>query len=145
MLHKTLHENIVPLAIATIDSTLQQNQLYYSNECRENLYDVLYTLAISPNHLCPPPIQYANAVFSTGQLIDSDYLVRQKCTFYLRVIEKILHPQKEALVFPPDANEIADAFKNIHQNTQEDEQSDDESSSDNEVHSICTDVYFIDL
>lgn len=129
--HKTLHENIVAIAIGTVESAPQRNHLYYSTECRGKLYDALHALVVSPHHLCPPPVQYANAVFSVGQLTDPNHSVRDKCAFYLRVIEKILHPQKETLAFPLDANEVADAFKKQDQNGELVDS--DSSSSDDEV------------
>lgn len=111
VLHKVLQENIVSLAIATIEIAPMRTHLYSPSECRTNLYAVLHALVVSPHHLCPPPVQYAASVFSIGQISDPNHGVREDCATYLRSIEKILHPQKETLQFPIDANEVADAFK----------------------------------
>lgn len=111
VLQKILQENIVRLSLTTVEGALPRDHLYFDVECRVHLYAVLNALVLSPNHLCPPPIQYANAVFSVAQITESNLGLRQTCAGYLRSIEKILHPQKEALVFPLDAGDVADAFK----------------------------------
>lgn len=99
------------LAIATIEIAPTRAHLYSPSECRANLYAVLHSLVASPHHLCPPPVQYAASIFSIAQISDPNHGVREACATYLRAIEKILHPQKETLQFPADANEVADAFK----------------------------------
>lgn len=111
VLHKILHENIVRLSIATVEGSLARDHLYFDVECRVNLYAVLNALVISPNHLCPPPVQYATAVLSAAQTTEPSLKLREQCASYLRTIEKILHPQKESLLFPVDTDEVADAFK----------------------------------
>lgn len=133
VLHKILQENIVRLAIVTVEGTLAHDHLYSDLNCRTNLYAVLNALVLSPNHLCPPPVQYATAVFSVAQITEPNHQLREKCASYLHTIEKILHPQKESLVFPLVANEVADAFKTQQANGNKSlDLNQEESSSDDE-------------
>lgn len=111
-LHKILQEEIVLLAISVVEATSLKANLYDSVECRIALYGVLYALIDSPHHLCPPPLQYAATILNTAHSRDINSKVRVACGEHLRMIEKILHPQKEILNFPFDVNEIREALQN---------------------------------
>lgn len=108
---RILQENIVGISLKVVAAQPSATNLYASTECRRSLYAALQALVISPHHLCPPPVQYALRVFSVAQVRDCSALVRDQCADYLRIIEKVLHPQKESFYFPTEANEVVDAFK----------------------------------
>lgn len=109
-LHKILQEEIVLLAISVVEASSLKTNLYDSADCRIALYGSLYALIESSHHLCPPPLQYAATIFNTAQCRDVNSKVRMTCGEYTRMIEKILHPQKEVLNFPFDLNEIVSVY-----------------------------------
>lgn len=133
---KVLQENIVALSLDVINCVPKKSQLYFDHECRKGLYTALYALTQSPNHLCPPPIQYAAEVFKIAQIHDARAEIRAVCGEYLRGIEKILHPQKEIFYFPTNVNDVAEAFKKDAEDLRAKANgladSDDEQSSDEE-------------
>lgn len=108
---KILQENLVALSLNVVNAIPKKSQLYYSIECRKNLFKSLFALTQSPHHLCPPPIQYAAEIFRIAQVHDINSEIRDKCAEYLRGIEKVLHPQKETFYFPTNSIDVADAFK----------------------------------
>lgn len=108
---KILQENIVSLALATINTVPKSSNLYARSSAREALYDALYALVQCPQHLCAPPLQYALEVYRIAQTSDIDKNIRLKCGNHLRAIEKTLHPQKETFYFPTDVNEMNEAFE----------------------------------
>lgn len=134
---KILQENIVALALNVANAVPKKSFLYFNNECRKGLFDALNALAQSPHNLCPPPIQYAAEIFRIAQTHDFNAEVRDRCSEYLRGIEKILHPQKEIFFFPTNVNDVAEAFKKDAENARSNGNglidSDDEESSDDEV------------
>lgn len=129
-LHKMLQEEIVLLSIGVVEASSLKTNLYDSAECRIALYGALYALISSPHHLCPPPLQYAATIFTTAHNRDKSSKVRLVCGEYTRMIEKILHPQKEVLNFPFDLSEIRDAL----QNGAEEEDDEDEIEMDDDKH-----------
>lgn len=129
-LHKILQEEVVLLAIGVVEASSLKTNLYDSAECRIALYGTLYALINSPHHLCPPPLQYAATIFNTAYNRDKSSKVRLACSEYTRMVEKILHPQKEVLNFPFDLNEIRDAL----QNGVEEEEDEDEIEMDEDEH-----------
>lgn len=108
---KILQENIVSLSFNAVNVIPKKSNLYFNTECRKSLYEALHALIQSPNHLCPPPIQYATEVYRIAQINDINEEIRDKCSEYLRSVEKILHPQKEVFYFPTNPNDVAEAFK----------------------------------
>lgn len=135
---KIVQENIVALSLTVANAIPKKSYLYFNSECRKSLFEALYALTQSPHHLCPPPIQYAAEVFRIAQMHDFSAEVRDKCSEYLRCLEKILHPQKEVFFFPTNVSDVADAFKKDAENLRskasgELVDSDDEQSSDEEV------------
>lgn len=108
---KILQENIVSLSFNAVNVIPKKSNLYFNTECRKSLYEALHALIQSPNHLCPPPIQYAAEVYRIAQINDIIEEIRDKCSEYLRSVEKILHPQKEVFYFPTNPNDVAEAFK----------------------------------
>lgn len=138
---KILQENIVSLSLNVISAVPKKTHLYFNTECRMSLFNVLYALTQSPHHLCPPPIQYAAEVFRHAQIHDISILIRDKCSDYLRGIEKVLHPQKEIFYFPTNANDVAEAFKKDAANARAKSNglidSSNEQSSDDEVNEFC--------
>lgn len=132
-LHKILQEEIVLLAISVVEATSLKTNLYDSAECRLGLYGALYALIDSPHHLCPPPLQYAATIFNTAHSRDANNRVRAACGEYLRMVEKILHPQKEILSFPFDVNEIREALQN-GVDVEEEEDEDEIEMDDTDEH-----------
>lgn len=112
ILQKILQETVVSLSIESVSGNHAKETLYSPVDCRENLYEALFALVISPHHLCSPPLQYAASVFSIAQTTDSSYKVRERCVGLLRALEKVLHPQKEVFQFPTEVNDVRDALKN---------------------------------
>lgn len=108
---KILQENVVSIALKIAGSVPKKSNLYFSDECRAGLYSALNALVMGPHHFCPPPLQYAATVFSIVQVHDTNAKIRERCSDYLRCVEKILHPQKEVFYFPTDVNEVVDALK----------------------------------
>lgn len=134
---KILQENIVSLSLNVVNAVPKKSHLYFDHECRKSLFGALYALTQSPNHLCPPPIQYAAEIFRIAQMHDVRAEIRDKCNEYLRGIEKILHPQKEIFYFPTNVNDVAEAFKRDTEELRTKANglidSNDEQSSDEEV------------
>lgn len=135
--HKILQENIVSLSLNVVNTVPKKSHLYFTTECRKGLFNALYALTQSPHHLCPPPIQYAAEVFRLAQMHDISSEIREKCSEYLRGVEKVLHPQKEIFYFPTNATDVADAFKKDAENSRSKSNglidSSNEQSSDDEV------------
>lgn len=113
---KILQENIVSLSLNVANAIPMKSHLYYNIESRKSLFTTLFALIQAPNHLCPPPIQYAAEIFRIAQIDDGSAEIRDTCSEFSRGIEKILHPQKEIFYFPTNANEVADAFKKDAEN-----------------------------
>lgn len=134
---KILQENIVGLALATVNTVPKQSNLYFNAEARLALYNALFALVQCPHHLCPPPLQYALEVFRIVQTSDVNATIRQTCGNHLRALEKTLHPQKETIFFPTDVNEVNEAFER-HAAAAKQNISDD-SDSESEV---CAIKYF---
>lgn len=132
-LHKILQEEIVLLAISVVEASSLKTNLYDAADCRIALYGSLYALIDSPHHLCPPPLQYAATIFNTAHSRDNSSKVRVACGQYTRMIEKILHPQKEVLNFPFDLNEIRDALQN-GVDVEEEEDEDEIEMDDTDEH-----------
>lgn len=117
-----------------IESPSLKSNLYASAECRVAIFGVLHALIVSSHHLCPPPVQYAATLFNVVQVRDTSPLVREWGATYLRLIEKILHPQKEMLYFMAELNDVRDALKklqtkvigNVNNNLEDKSNDDDE-------------------
>lgn len=138
---KVLQENIVALSLNVAnDTALKKSHLYYDHRCRAGLFRTLYALTQSPHHLCPPPIQYAAEVFKIAQIHDARAEIRDKCSEYLRGIEKILHPQKEIFYFPTNVNDVAEAFKKDAESLRTSRASGLADSSDDEDEQSSSDV-----
>lgn len=116
-----------------VESPSLKSNLYASAECRIKLYGVLHALIVSSHHLCPPPVQYAATLFNVVQVRDTSPRVREWGATYLRLVEKILHPQKEMLYFMAELNDVRDALKKLQTkvvgntiNNQDEDSNDDE-------------------
>lgn len=145
---KILQENIVALSFTVANAIPKKSYLYFNNECRKYLFEVLNALAQSPHHLCPPPIQYAVEIFRIAQIHDFNAEVRDKCSEYSRSLEKILHPQKEVFFFPTNVNDVAEAFKKDAENARSNGRlidSNDEQSSDDEVRVVNSKINIFQL
>lgn len=129
-----MQETIVALAVRTIESPSLKSNLYASVDCRIHLYGALHALIISANHLCPPPLQYAAVIFNLVQVRDSNALVREAGTTFLRSIEKILHPQKDNLYFTATLEDVREALKIGQANISINEDDDEDDEEDEEIH-----------
>lgn len=58
-------------------------------------------------------MQYAATLFNVVQVRDTSPCVREWGATYLRLVEKILHPQKEMLFFMAELNDVRDALKKL--------------------------------
>lgn len=131
---KILQENILAIALDVVNALPKPSNLYFDFKTRSSLYTVLFALVQSPHHLCPPPLQYAIEIFSVAQIMDNNREIRDKCSEYLRGMEKIIHPQKETFFFPTDVNEVAEIFKKDRNAARSKIAAEsDNSESDNEV------------
>lgn len=110
VLHKVLHENIVTICLTIVSSANLTGTLFENANCRKYVYECLATLILSAHHLCPPPTQYASTIFSISGITDKNSDVRDMATNKLRIIEKILHPNKESFYFSTDINSYLDAI-----------------------------------
>ncbi|XP_055906809.1 proline-, glutamic acid- and leucine-rich protein 1 [Eupeodes corollae] len=108
---KSTQLKIIGICLGISNATFKKEHLYNNYLCREEVYNVLYTLTLSPHHLCPPPTQLTINLLQNAQIEDSNIKVRQTCSMLLNNIEKIIHPQKESLIFPSDVREIKNAFQ----------------------------------
>lgn len=90
-------------------------------------------MIVSSHHLCPPPVQYAATLFNVVQVRDSSPRVREWGATYLRLVEKILHPQKEMLYFMAELNDVRDALKKLQTKVIGNSDKDEDSNDDDEV------------
>lgn len=74
------------------------------------IYNTLYAMLINPHVLCPPPTEIAFTMLRTAFMRDQNVKVRNCCGFILQNLEKVIHPQKESLVFPSDPQTIRNTF-----------------------------------
>ncbi|XP_055851289.1 proline-, glutamic acid- and leucine-rich protein 1 [Episyrphus balteatus] len=139
---KSTHLKIVGICLSLSNATLKREHLYNNYLCRLEVYNVLYSLILSPHHLCPPPTQITISLLKTAHIGDSNVKVRETCSMFLNYIEKIIHPQKESLIFPPDIREIKNAFLKVGKeklltedpmiNGDDDEDDEEDESSEDE-------------
>lgn len=109
-----------------------RTELYSNHVCRAKLFEVICTTVTDPHHLCPPPLQLVIDIFTVAQAKDKDAMVRSSCNQYMRVLEKVIHPQKESIFYPINKNEQKKAFQtqNGHrlQITEDEEEEENEKS-----------------
>lgn len=107
-IHKLLHETIVITAYNVVNSNLDNNNTYTFWKCRIELLRCLTNLILSCHSLVPAPLQYALQILTISQKIDRNQEVQNVCRILLSSLEKIIHPQKESLVFQRDEDDHID-------------------------------------
>lgn len=136
---KDIQDRAMTIALSLPKSYGEREKLYSSHITRKSFYEVLETIIIANNHLCPPPTQLILKFISAGSTEDPNEGIRGVCLNLLRRLEKVIHPQKDCLYFPPNIKEIENVFskygRTLGSNKQEDEESSDEEveSDDDEV------------
>lgn len=128
-----LQEHFVKLCLNVVSRNMPKSHLYALPESRSTLYDILYILVAAAHSLCPPPLQYATEVLSVAMIRDANPNVRQVCANHVRSLEKILHPQKETLLFAAEIGEVRDALKDLHQLNGRSVRVEDEESADEDM------------
>lgn len=86
------------------------SNLYDNKICRIEIYNTLYAMLTNSHLLCPPPTEIAYAILRTAFMCDQSVKVRVHCEFILQNLEKLIHPQKESLVFTNDSLNLRNAF-----------------------------------
>ena len=86
------------------------SHLYDNKICRIEIYNTLFAMITNPHVLCPPPTEIAYAILRTAFMCDQSVKVRVYCEFILQNLEKLIHPQKESLVFTNDSLNIRNTF-----------------------------------
>ncbi|XP_055371693.1 proline-, glutamic acid- and leucine-rich protein 1 [Condylostylus longicornis] len=108
---KEIQEKIINLCLTLFETRTSKISLYSNSLCREKLYENLSVLVVSPHCLCPPPTSMIIQLLIEGQTNDYCSRVRKCCTDRLIFLEKILHPQKHSLYFPPELNNMKSALE----------------------------------
>uniref|UniRef100_A0A1A9ZYM6 Pre-rRNA-processing protein RIX1 N-terminal domain-containing protein n=1 Tax=Glossina pallidipes TaxID=7398 RepID=A0A1A9ZYM6_GLOPL len=107
---KAIHLNITQLAIQLYDNLPTSTVIQHNSMYRLEVYNSLSVTIMAPNHLCPPPTEIALKILQFAHLSDNSLSVRNHCTHLIRNLEKLIHPQKESLLFPLEARDIRNAF-----------------------------------
>ncbi|XP_058978290.1 proline-, glutamic acid- and leucine-rich protein 1 [Musca domestica] len=107
---KLLQSTLVQICSNFYELAGDMGQLYSSAQCRLEIYNVLYVVVSTPHHLSPPPMDLIMSLLNHACSRDGNVKVRNQCARIVQNLEKLIHPQKESLVFPIDAREIRNAF-----------------------------------
>ncbi|XP_073829505.1 proline-, glutamic acid- and leucine-rich protein 1 [Musca autumnalis] len=107
---KLLQTMLVQICGNFYELAADMDHLYTSAQCRLEIYNVLYVIVSTPHHLSPPPMDLILGLLTNAGCRDGSMRVRNQCTRILQNLEKLVHPQKESLIFPVDAREIRNAF-----------------------------------
>ncbi|KAL5285047.1 PELP1 family protein [Megaselia abdita] len=143
---KDIQDRIMSICISLPKHYGNREKLFSSQFTRKALYDVLEGLILANNHMCPPPTQLIIKFISSGSTEDPNERIREFCLNLLRRFEKLIHPQKDCLYFPPSIRDIENMFsrygrtlgekKGGNKSEDEEEESDeegDEEESDEEI------------
>ncbi|XP_061403048.1 proline-, glutamic acid- and leucine-rich protein 1-like [Musca vetustissima] len=107
---KLLQTVVVQICSQFYEFAGDMGYLYSSAQCRLEIYNVLYVMVSTPHHLSPPPMDLILSLLNNACCRDGNMRVRNQCARILQNLEKLVHPQKESLIFPIDAREIRNAF-----------------------------------
>ncbi|XP_046803839.1 uncharacterized protein LOC111684110 [Lucilia cuprina] len=105
-----MHTSISQICAILYELSPKSTSLYNNKDCRIEIYNTLYTILLTPHYLCPPPTDMAFTIIQTAYARDDSLKVRNRCYFILQNLEKIIHPQKESLLFTIDARDIRNTF-----------------------------------
>lgn len=129
---KDIQDRLMSIALSLPKSYSEREKLYSSHFARRSLYELLETLLVANNHICPPPTQLIIKFISAGSIEDPNERIREVCLNSLRRLEKVIHPQKDCLYFPPNLKEIENVFSRYGRSL-ETQKCDDESSEEEEL------------
>uniref|UniRef100_A0A1A9W861 Pre-rRNA-processing protein RIX1 N-terminal domain-containing protein n=1 Tax=Glossina brevipalpis TaxID=37001 RepID=A0A1A9W861_9MUSC len=112
---KIIHLNTIQLCTQLYNDLPIPSQIQRSSMYRLEVYNTLNAIIMAPNHLCPPPTEIALKILQYAHLNDNSISVRNNCSHLMRNLEKLIHPQKEGLLFPLEARDIRNAFIKLGQ------------------------------
>ncbi|XP_037813197.1 proline-, glutamic acid- and leucine-rich protein 1 [Lucilia sericata] len=107
---KMMHTSISQICAILYELPPKTTCLYNNKDCRIEIYNTLYAILMTPHYLCPPPTDMALTIIQTAYARDDSLKVRNRCCFILQNVEKIIHPQKESLLFTIEARDIRNTF-----------------------------------
>lgn len=105
-----MQTNIIQICAVLYELPLKPAHLYSNINCRIEIYNVLFAIVMTPHHLCPPPTEMALAIIQTVFSRDDSVKVRTHCRHIIKNFEKLVHPQKESLLFAIEARDIRNTF-----------------------------------
>ena len=115
IIFQMIHSKLLHIGGLFYELPMKAQQLYSSWQCRLELYNCLLAVVMTPHSLCPPPTQITLNILQTAIQRDASVRVRQQCSMNLMQLEKLVHPQKEGLLFPIEARDIRNAFIRLGQ------------------------------
>ncbi|XP_065371016.1 proline-, glutamic acid- and leucine-rich protein 1-like [Calliphora vicina] len=107
---KMMQTSISEICAILYELPPKTTHLYSNKDCRIEIYNTLYAILMTPHHLCPPPTEMALTIIQTAYARDDSLKVRLRCSFILQNLEKLIHPQKESLLFTIEARDIRNTF-----------------------------------
>lgn len=112
---KIMQNSILKICASFYELPLSSSHLYSDINCRVEIYNALYSMLMAAHHLCPPPTDLILKIIQTANARDNSFKVRAHCGVLLRNIEKLVHPQKEGLLFTIEARDIRNTFIKLGQ------------------------------
>lgn len=109
-LMKDIQDKMLSLALSLAKNSGQREKLYSHHVTRRAFYEVLETLIVANHHMCPPPTVLIIKFIIAGSIEDPHDMVKEVCLNILRRLEKVVHPQKDCLYFPPNIKDIENVF-----------------------------------
>lgn len=107
---KDIQDRVISICLSLPKSYGEREKLYSNQFTRRALYEVLESIVVANNHLCPPPTELVIKFVSAGSTEDPSEKVKDICLNLLRRLEKVIHPQKDCLYFPPNLKDIENVF-----------------------------------
>ncbi|XP_013113472.2 proline-, glutamic acid- and leucine-rich protein 1 [Stomoxys calcitrans] len=107
---KLLQTTLLQICGNFYELPLDSCHLYNNARCRLECFNVVYVMVTTPHHLSPPPMDLVLMLLNNACCRDGNIGVRNHCKEVIQNLEKLIHPQKESLVFPVDGRDIRNAF-----------------------------------
>ncbi|KAM7360147.1 proline-, glutamic acid- and leucine-rich protein 1 [Cochliomyia hominivorax] len=107
---KMMQTKIIKICATFYELPLKSDHLYSNTNCRIEIYNVLFTIIMTPHYLCPPPTEMAMTIIQTACSQDVSIKVRNHCLLLAKNLEKLIHPQKESLLFTIEERDIRNTF-----------------------------------
>lgn len=127
---KDIQDKMLSLALSLAKNSGEREKLYSNHFTRRSFYEVLETLIVANHHMCPPPTVLIIKFISAGSLEDPSEMVKEVCLNMLRRLEKVVHPQKDCLYFPPSFKEIENVFSRYGKTLESSHEEGDSSEDD---------------